>query len=236
MKLNADDLNDARLCLMMSMIASRHAYKTYWEDYKQDEVDKIDEILAELYTSGRWSSNDSKDCWKRLQPVYYKELQGLMHMGSKTLVEFFDDPQGLIGLLEDHDCLIEPDYEYHFGSLNGVFIEFWMRPDFNGELCMDEMKIYPDEGDYPFAYDIFTSDTLDEYKSGMQNMISWADQSILPQDQSYFGWQPFSYDWRFENHGRWYAENGNTYYIVLTSDSDDGDADVSRIEITKTMF
>ena len=49
-----ESLEKTRLCLMMALIGSRHAYKTYWGESRSDDVEAIDRILTKLYTAGRW--------------------------------------------------------------------------------------------------------------------------------------------------------------------------------------
>ena len=65
-------MNNIRLCLIMSMVASRHAYKTYWTSGREDDIETIDKILTELYKVGtNRGENNINTCQKRLKK--YKE-------------------------------------------------------------------------------------------------------------------------------------------------------------------
>lgn len=66
----AEDLTDLRLCAIMALIASRHAYKTYWADVRQDDVDAVDAILKDLYLAGIWRDYGAADSWKTWNEKY----------------------------------------------------------------------------------------------------------------------------------------------------------------------
>ncbi len=70
-------LEKTRLCLMMSLIASRHAYKTYWGNSRDDDVEAIDQILTRLYTAGRWEEITSNRSYEELHKVLKKEIKSL---------------------------------------------------------------------------------------------------------------------------------------------------------------
>lgn len=78
--------NAIRLSLMLSLISSRHAYKTYWSgtDLRADTIAQIDEILAELYTAGRWQNVDAKDIWYVSKEAAAKELADLLPADNST--------------------------------------------------------------------------------------------------------------------------------------------------------
>jgi hypothetical protein len=61
-------MNNIRLCLMMSLVGSRHAYKTYWTSGKEDDIEDIDKILTKLYQVGtNRKENNINTCSNRLQ-------------------------------------------------------------------------------------------------------------------------------------------------------------------------
>ena len=63
LSLERDDLNDLRLTAMMALVASRHAYNTFWDDYSK--VEDINSALTLLYLS-----SDSVECESQ---EYYAE-------------------------------------------------------------------------------------------------------------------------------------------------------------------
>lgn len=65
-------MNNIRLCLMMSLVGTRHAFKTYWQDSRNDDVEAVDKILTKLYQAGTFrEENTITVCQDRLKQ--YKE-------------------------------------------------------------------------------------------------------------------------------------------------------------------
>lgn len=69
-KFNCDQVDDIRLCLMMSLVGSRHAYKTYWKNGKKEEIEQIDAILKDLYLAGMFRDHDGADSYRNLKKAY----------------------------------------------------------------------------------------------------------------------------------------------------------------------
>lgn len=76
-KFDGEDLTDLRLCAIMPLIASRHAYKTYWKNTRQDDVDAVDAVLKDLYLAGIWRDYGAADSWKNWKETYEKSFGGL---------------------------------------------------------------------------------------------------------------------------------------------------------------
>ena len=71
-KFNADDLNDVRLSAMLSLVASRNAFHTYWKGNLKGLEADIDEMLIALYTAGSYQAYDAADTHKTLKKRYEK--------------------------------------------------------------------------------------------------------------------------------------------------------------------
>jgi len=76
-ELGGSSLNDMRLCLMMSLVGSRHAYKTYWGSSRQDDVDAIDKMLKQLYLAGKWEDTEATSTYILQKDKFRKDLPKL---------------------------------------------------------------------------------------------------------------------------------------------------------------
>lgn len=84
---NANGVNNIRLCLMMSLVGSNHAYKTFYTgDTIKKREDKVDNILTKLYQVGvnREESNINI-CQDRLKK-YQKDFADLHLVKSDPVV------------------------------------------------------------------------------------------------------------------------------------------------------
>ena len=77
-KFNADDLNDVRLSVMLSLVASRNAFHTYWKGSLKGLEADIDKILTALYTAGAYRDFDAADTHKNLKKRYEKLMGQLL--------------------------------------------------------------------------------------------------------------------------------------------------------------
>lgn len=76
-KFSRDDLDDMRLSLIMSLVGSRYAYKSYWKSGKEEEQDKIADILKDLYLAGVFREYDAEDSYDHLKSKYDGEISKL---------------------------------------------------------------------------------------------------------------------------------------------------------------
>ena len=217
--------NNIRLSLMLSLISSRNAYKTFWAgtDFKADTIAKIDEILAELYTAGRWKDVDAKDAFFTLREELNGELKDLMPVGSggsvRDLLLSVEDPAKIPG------NVVKKEGDLYKGSYGALTFEFKMGTDAENKPCISYLSIQPNGVEYPFAYDLTTVSTLSEFILGLEN-LSNMDGKPLPQDQwvnSWFGPYPvYTNDGiaYYEASAYWYVGD-RLYQLVIAADEGD---------------
>lgn len=198
--------NAIRLSLMLALISSRHAYKTYWSgtDFKADTIAQIDEILAELYTAGRWQDIDAKDIWYVSKDALTKELADLLpadgsadpDTDTDTDTETNSNTSVMDYLLNTTDPSIFPagtleqDGSMYTGSFGKMKVQFKMGTDDFGEPCITYLGIQPNGVEFPFAYGLTTTSTMLEFIDGMRDLcestlvplpeIAWRDSWFGP--------------------------------------------------------
>ncbi len=173
-------MNNIRLCLMMSLVGSRHAYTTYYTgDIVKDKIDKVDEILSKLYLAGtNREENTINICKLRLEqyrgdlpklqlikndPVNIAEVSLLLQaLGNgesnceRWVVQDVDrDTQEEISLLTDHGsshALIEIDINHDRVSAEDASLSDLI--DFGmPEIIPQEQMVYGKASDYLSALD-----------------------------------------------------------------------------------
>lgn len=77
-KYNAADLDDLRLSAMLSLVASRHAFHTYWKGNLKGLEADMDECLIAFYTAGSYRDYDAADTHKNLKKRYQKLMDKLL--------------------------------------------------------------------------------------------------------------------------------------------------------------
>ena len=227
MKLKGLNPENIRLSLMLSLISSRNAYKTFWAgtDYKTDTIAKIDEILAELYTAGRWQDVDAKDAFFHLRESIAEELTELRPVGSDISV------QQLLLTVTDPDAIpidaVKKEGNLYKGNYGALKFEFEMAADSNGMPCISYLSIQPNGASFPFAYDLTTASPLVDFINGMEELCDMS-ATPLPEDQwvsSWFGPYPVR-----TNDGVAYYEAsaywmvGDRCYQLVIAEEGEGDA------------
>lgn len=107
----ADALNDLRLCAMMTLVASRHAYDTLW-DGDHEKIKPIDAALTKLYLASEGVAVDSSDYYGKKKAELQKAVKYLSMRtdGSQTENHQKEETQSTIA---------RPDYSD--GSLVGTW-------------------------------------------------------------------------------------------------------------------
>ena len=234
MKLKGLNPNNIRLSLMLSLISSRNAYKTFWagSDYKKDTIAKIDEILAELYTAGRWSDVDAKDAFFHLRDELNEELKELVPLESvgtvKNLLLSVTDPTKIPG------NTVKKEGDLYKGSYGTMTFEFKMGTDANDAPCISYLSIQPNGEDFPFAYDLTTASTLMEFVNGLEDLCDMFG-TPLPQNKwkdNWFGPYPmYSNDGISGYEASTYWRVGDRYYQLIICTDEEGDASPKRIDL-----
>ena len=80
-------INNTRLCLMMSLIGSRHAYNTYYKgDTMKKETDSINKILSKLYQVGISRNENAQTTCKDRLDKYNEEIPKLQLIKNDPVV------------------------------------------------------------------------------------------------------------------------------------------------------
>lgn len=232
MQFDTESLDELRLTVMLALVASRHAYNTFWEDH--EKIEKISDVLMGLYLAA-----ESVDC--ESVDYYYAMLSELNRRVSMLDVKV----TGIIDAPDTKDIFDETYWHMSFGqslgynyvskfSADGTFVARGMGSGAyeNGSYTYSNGKLvivfdidgfgYPSTIEYSGNKDGFTS--LDKYpmqvgedyytispdNGGSQffNESVETDPPIQTEDQSYLGTWLFDY-WLPVGEGR----------IVITNDS-----------------
>lgn len=79
-RFDTEYLNDLRLTAMLALVASRHAYKTFWDDHSK--VDSINPVLTNLYLAAESVPCEAADNYpvrvaKLLETMYLLDIDGV---------------------------------------------------------------------------------------------------------------------------------------------------------------
>ena len=61
---DTNSLDQLRLSAMLALVASRHAYNSYWDEY--EKIDEINEALMDLYLAAESVRYESADCYSKM--------------------------------------------------------------------------------------------------------------------------------------------------------------------------
>lgn len=162
-----EGINNVRLCLMMSMVASRHAYKTYWTSGKEDDIKKIDNILTKLYKAGtNREENNISICTDR-QKQYKKDFANLQPRKN--------DP----AVIAEQGILLN---SIGNGNWNGG----WRVSDPDRDL-QEEISVLRDDGSVLIKADLDMDSYNVTHSTGTYTDILAYQTRIVPQEAQVFG-------------------------------------------------
>ena len=103
---DTNSLDELRLAAMLALVASRHAYNTYWDEY--EKIDEINEALMDLYLAAESVRYESADC-------YSKMVSELKQTESMLTVKVI----GTVDILNAKDIFNETYWHMSFGQSLG---------------------------------------------------------------------------------------------------------------------
>lgn len=164
---NEKGMNNIRLCLMMSLVGTRHAFKTYWQDSRNDDVEAIDKILTKLYQVGtNRKENNINTCKDRLKQ--YKEDFAKLQPRKNDPVVLAE--QGILLNVIGND-------NWEGG---------WRVNDLDQDL-QEEVSVMRDDGSGLIRVDLDIDSNDINYSAGSVTDILAYQSEFIPQQEQVFG-------------------------------------------------
>ncbi len=88
--LTAEKLENARLSLLMAMLASKNAYSTQLLNHHKDKVENIEKILKMLYLAADGTECEGSDHYPEKRDSLKKELSNLSFDNSDSITDYSD--------------------------------------------------------------------------------------------------------------------------------------------------